>query len=83
MSAITAIYEDGVFRPTAPVALPDRCEVDLEFHVRPPKNGNAGRAADWDAAARAAHELRQTGYDFDACQRQREFDVQHARSQPQ
>jgi predicted DNA-binding antitoxin AbrB/MazE fold protein len=38
MSAITAIYEDGVFRPTEPVALPDRCEVDLEFHVRQPES---------------------------------------------
>lgn len=38
MNAIIAIYEDGVFRPTAPVALPERCEVNLEFHVR----GQAG-----------------------------------------
>jgi predicted DNA-binding antitoxin AbrB/MazE fold protein len=37
MSAIRAIYEDGVFRPAAPVALPDHCEVDLEFHVRQPE----------------------------------------------
>lgn len=38
MSAITAIYEGGVFRPTTPVALPERCEVDLEFHVRQPES---------------------------------------------
>ena len=87
MSAITAIFEDGVFRPTEPVALPDRCEVDLEFHVRRQPdlhqgNGKTGAAADWEAAARAAEELQQTGYDFDAWQRQREFDVDHARSQP-
>ncbi len=30
--ALHAIYENGVFRPTQPVDLPDRCEV--EFEVR-------------------------------------------------
>jgi len=83
MSAITAIYEDGVFRPNGPVTLPDRCEVDLEFQVRQPANGIPVSVADWEAAAQAARELQQTGYDFDAWQRQREFDVQHARSQAQ
>lgn len=83
MSAITAIYEDGVFRPTAPVALPDRCEVELEFHVRGRANGDTGGTSEWEAAARAARELQQSGYDFDAWQQQREFDVNHARSQPQ
>lgn len=34
MCAITAIYQDGVFRPTQPVELPDRCEVELEIRVR-------------------------------------------------
>jgi hypothetical protein len=34
MSAVTAIFSDGVFRPTEPVQLPDNCEVDLQFHVR-------------------------------------------------
>jgi hypothetical protein len=33
---------------------------------------------DWDAAARAAEELRKSGYDFDAWQRQREYDLKHA-----
>ncbi len=30
MSTVHAIFENGVFRPTAPVALPDRCEVEFE-----------------------------------------------------
>jgi predicted DNA-binding antitoxin AbrB/MazE fold protein len=33
MSAIQAIYENGVFRPTGPVNLPERCTVELEFTV--------------------------------------------------
>lgn len=27
---ITAIYENGVFRPTSPVDLPENCEVEFE-----------------------------------------------------
>jgi hypothetical protein len=34
---------------------------------------------DWDAAARAAEDLRKTGYDFDAWRRQRDCDLQHAK----
>jgi len=34
---------------------------------------------DWAAAAKAAEELRQSGYDFDAWQEQREYDLKHAR----
>ncbi|MBW3540340.1 MAG: hypothetical protein KY476_08725 [Planctomycetes bacterium] len=30
---------------------------------------------DWEAAARAAQELRETGYDFDAWREQREYDT--------
>lgn len=30
MSVIHAIYENGVFRPTEPVELPDRCRVEFE-----------------------------------------------------
>jgi hypothetical protein len=33
---------------------------------------------DWEAAARAAKALRESGYDFDAWREQREFDRQHA-----
>ncbi len=43
MKTVSAIYEDGVFRPTQPVDLPERCQVDIEVHVRPepgkPENG--------------------------------------------
>ena len=30
---IRAIYENGVFRPTEPVNLPDRCEVEVEVRT--------------------------------------------------
>jgi hypothetical protein len=33
---------------------------------------------DWEAAAKAAQQLRETGYDFDAFQRQRDYDLNHA-----
>ena len=33
---------------------------------------------DWEAAARAAQELRESGYDFDAWREQREYDLKHA-----
>jgi hypothetical protein len=38
----------------------------------------ASGTGDWAAAAQAAQELRDSGYDFDAWRRQREFDLQHA-----
>jgi len=34
---------------------------------------------DWDTAARAAEELRESGYDFDAWQKQRDYDFEHAK----
>ena len=33
---------------------------------------------DWNAAAQAAQELRETGYDFDAWRAQRDCDLKHA-----
>jgi hypothetical protein len=33
---------------------------------------------DWDAAARAAKELRESAYDFDAWREQRAYDLKHA-----
>ncbi len=33
MNSIHAIYENGVFRPTQPVDLPDRCEVEVEIRI--------------------------------------------------
>jgi predicted DNA-binding antitoxin AbrB/MazE fold protein len=32
-SSIHAIYEKGVFRPTEPVDLPERCEVEVEIRA--------------------------------------------------
>jgi predicted DNA-binding antitoxin AbrB/MazE fold protein len=35
-TTIHAIYENGVFRPTQPVDLPERCEVEVEVReVKP------------------------------------------------
>jgi predicted DNA-binding antitoxin AbrB/MazE fold protein len=33
MKTVTAIYEDGVFRPTQPVDLPEHCKVEIDVHV--------------------------------------------------
>jgi hypothetical protein len=33
---------------------------------------------DWEAAEKAARELRESGYDFDAWREQREYDLKHA-----
>ncbi len=42
MKTIHAVFENGVFRPTEPVDLPEGCRVNLEpTHVEP-------READWD-----------------------------------
>jgi predicted DNA-binding antitoxin AbrB/MazE fold protein len=30
MPTVHAVYEGGVFKPSGPVALPDRCEVEFE-----------------------------------------------------
>jgi predicted DNA-binding antitoxin AbrB/MazE fold protein len=38
MEPITAIYEDGVFKPTGPVALPEGAQVRVET-----ENGSDGR----------------------------------------
>jgi predicted DNA-binding antitoxin AbrB/MazE fold protein len=34
---IHAIFENGVFRPTQPVDLPDRCEVEFELRAVSPE----------------------------------------------
>ncbi len=33
MSNVRAIYENGVFHPTEPVELPERCEVEFEPRI--------------------------------------------------
>ena len=46
MSTIQAVYQDGVFKPTGPVSLPDGCEVTVE--VTPPgENPALERAIRW------------------------------------
>jgi predicted DNA-binding antitoxin AbrB/MazE fold protein len=46
MSAIQAVYEDGVFKPKVPVSLPDGCEVTVEVPV-PEVNEALERAIRW------------------------------------
>lgn len=41
MQTIHAIYENGLFRPTDPVELPDPCEVEL--NVQSPRSTAVGR----------------------------------------
>lgn len=43
MGTIHAIYEDGVFKPTAPVALPEACEVEFEPRVVNPSPAPSSR----------------------------------------
>lgn len=52
-------------------------EVEIIVHEaeRAPDIRGSG---DWEAAAKAAQELRETGYDFDAWREQREYDLQHS-----
>lgn len=45
MATIHAIYENGVFRPTAPVALPEACEVEFEPRVVEPPDALAKEIA--------------------------------------
>ncbi len=33
LTAIHAIYENGVFRPMQPVDLPERCEVEVDIRT--------------------------------------------------
>lgn len=41
MSTVRAIYENGVFKPTEPVVLPEACEVEFEPRVAIPAGGTA------------------------------------------
>lgn len=45
MTTIHAIFENGVFRPTERVELPEKCEVEFEPKlVKPPAERSAGLA---------------------------------------
>ncbi len=45
-TAVKAIYEDGVFKPTEPVRLEDRTEVEV---LIPTPGSSAENSADWKA----------------------------------
>ena len=51
MAIVRAVYENGVFRPTGHVSLPERCEVEFEPKVVGPAAGSlhgpTGRAELW------------------------------------
>ena len=68
--------QNGVVVFDAPVPLPDGTKVSISPIAQPPAARPGTR--DWKAAATAAQSLRETGYDFDAWQSQREFDLKHA-----
>lgn len=54
-------------------------EVEIYVHEVQPATAVPG-TGDWDAAARASQELRETDYDFDAWRSQRDYDLrQNAR----
>jgi predicted DNA-binding antitoxin AbrB/MazE fold protein len=42
MPVIHAVYENGVFRPTEPVDLPEASEVEVELRVLTPSSGEKG-----------------------------------------
>ena len=41
MKTVQAVYENGVFRPTTPAELPERCQVEITF-----RNADASQAAE-------------------------------------
>ena len=52
---------------------------DVEIIVREPdRSAVVVGTGDWQAAAEAARELQETGYDFDAWRQQREHDLKHS-----
>ena len=42
---VHAIYENGVFRPTEPVELPESCQVELLIHQRSSADSRASTTA--------------------------------------
>ena len=69
--------ENGVVVFDVDVSLPEGTRVSVKPLPVEPAPIRPG-TGDWEAAAQAAQVLRETGYDFDAWQRQRECDLQHA-----
>ena len=58
VNTIRAVYENGVFRPTEPVLLPDRTEVDFEFRtVHPPVADQVEALRDADPGLAAIYEV--------------------------
>jgi predicted DNA-binding antitoxin AbrB/MazE fold protein len=45
MTVIHAVYENGVFRPTEPVDLPESSEVEVELRSVTPRSENKGLEA--------------------------------------
>ena len=54
-STIHAVFENGVFKPTQPVALPEKCEV--EFEPRLVESSLAARIADLRQSDQASAEV--------------------------
>lgn len=75
--SFTGHVENGVVVFDEPMTFAEGTKVRVE-PVTEPGSGIRLGTGGWEAAARAAQELRETGYDFDAFQRQRDYDLKHA-----
>ena len=58
MSTIRAVFENGVFRPTGPINLPERCLVEFE-----PRPVDKVSGEDVDAVKGAIYEILSRRYD--------------------
>lgn len=75
MNAIRIRKKLESISPTLPELAPfvGRTVEIIVFDELPP--GGTPGTGDWDVAQRAAQELRELGYDFDAFLQQREYDI--------
>ena len=48
MKTIHAIYENGMFRPTEPVELPENSRVEFELRLVPSDDDSADQAGIWE-----------------------------------
>ncbi|MEQ8848154.1 antitoxin family protein [Botrimarina sp.] len=71
MDRVPAIYEDGVFKPLAPVSLPERTEVEIPL---PARDAGALPESDEDRIARQEAALRAMFDEIDALPQRRNHD---------
>ena len=71
MEIVHAVYENGVFRPTSDVSLPERCEVEFEPKV-------VGQAAGSQESQATIYEIFSRSYETG----QRDVAARHDEHQP-